>query len=941
LWAAIELAVRIPALSVIYTIVSQGKSRNRHSAGHHPQRQSAAPSAQPKQQQQPEGSRQGPREGQKKFTGSPKPDAQRGLRGPQRQGKPQGPRSGQPARQAQAERPAQSYQERDEAVKAGPRAPEARKPSADAPRGERPKQARPDERGQRGSRTGQAPRENQPQPKRGQTGKPEVRGGRPAERPEARSGGGAASGRAGAPPNRGGRDGQPSQQRAGGGRPEKREPRGGRNERNDRGSRSGERGSSGGDRGGRGGAGKAEGFARKAAPKGPIIGKLTFNMRGGGARLLAAGDVLLAWIGQGDTGTGLHGDKVEAVATRGDMARVVRVIERARTAIVGTLQMERGQQYLVPDDPRVPYNLLVTPGTGDFERPPHTGDKVVVQMGEWTDASVPPSGPIIELLGAAGEAGVDMLGIIRAYNLATEFPEAPVREAEEFPEKIPPEEIACREDCRGQMVLTIDPDDAKDHDDAVTVEKLADGWRLTVHIADVAHFVRPGTALDVEAKSRGNSTYLVDRVIPMLPLELSADLCSLRAGVDRLAHAAFLEFTEDGKVRGARFGKTVIRVHTRLTYKHAYTLLQNGTVPKVAPEVGEQVRLAWELASKLRTLRFAHGSLDLDFPEVKVYLDADGRADRIEKVEHDESHQLVEEFMLAANEAVAHEIKNRPAPCIYRIHEKPDDSRLQDFRKLAATAGLRVGDLSQRKEVARMLMAIRGRPDEFRLKLEFLKSLRRAAYSPDPVGHYGLAKADYLHFTSPIRRYADLVAHRVLAYEPVGGRKELTEVAEHLSETERNSASAEMDSVLIKKMEFFQRQLDAENPQIFQATVREAKANGLLIEVAAVDMTGMIPTSSVPGGPYFFESARARLFNRRTGQAYGPGDTLEVRVDRVDAEKRLVDFIPTETNKPAAPIEREDPPLSASESPRRPTPMARVAGAGNARRNAPANRRRR
>jgi ribonuclease R len=628
--------------------------------------------------------------------------------------------------------------------------------------------------------------------------------------------------------------------------------------------------------------------------------------------------------------------------TRGDMARVTRVIERARTAIVGTLQNDHGQQFLVPDDPRVPYNLLVVPGTADFERPPHAGDKVVVQLEGWTDSAQPPSGPIIELLGASGDTGVDMLGIIRTYNLSTEFPVAPVREAEEFPERIPPEEIASREDCRGQMVLTIDPDDAKDHDDAITVEKLADGWLLTVHIADVAHFVRPGTALDVEAKARGNSTYLVDRVIPMLPLELSADLCSLRAGVDRLAHAAFIEFTEDGKVRRSRFAKTVICVHTRLTYKHAYMLLQNGTVPKVAPEVGEQVRLAWQLASRLRERRFSAGSLDLEFPEVKVYLDGEGRAERIEKVEHDESHQLVEEFMLAANEAVAHEIKNRPAPCIYRIHEQPEDLRLQEFRKTALTAGLRVGDLTQRKEVARMLEMLHGRPDEFRLKLEFLKSLRRAAYSPDPIGHYGLAKADYLHFTSPIRRYADLVAHRVLAHGRVGGRKELAEVAEHLSGTERNSAAAEMDSVLIKKMEFFQRQLDAENPQEFRAVVREAKSGGLLIEVSAVDMTGFVPAALLPGGPFYFDNVRARLVNRRSGKAYQPGDALQVRVDRVDAEKRQIDFVPTGVSEVSKASERDDPPLSASESPRRPSVAPRPHAENRERKkHASANRRRR
>jgi ribonuclease R len=624
-----------------------------------------------------------------------------------------------------------------------------------------------------------------------------------------------------------------------------------------------------------------------------LTGTLLFNRRGGGARLIGDNDKLLAWIDGDDVANALHGDQVEAVSTRGDMARITRVIQRGRESLVGTYQKQKSYAYLLPDDPRIPCNILIRPGGPALDRPPRVGDKIVVKLEPWKDPKISPAGQIVELLGAPDDTGVDMLSVIRAFDLPAEFSAAVLREADAFSETIAPGEVKKREDCRRDFVLTIDPDDAKDHDDAVYVEKLKTGWRLSVHIADVAHYVRPGTALDREARHRGNSTYLADRCLPMLPLRLSADLCSLREGVDRLAHTAFIEFTTEGKPRKVRFAKTIIRVAKRLTYRQAKQLLDTRGKrheDSATAQLAHALHTAWDLASILRRRRFAAGSLDLDFPETKVVLDRDGRVQRIEKIENDESHQLVEEFMLAANEAVAREIKNRLAPCVYRVHEKPDPERLEEFRQFAATQGLRVGDLKVRKEVQRMLESLHGRPDEHRLKVEFLKSLRRAAYSADPLGHYGLAKADYLHFTSPIRRYADLIAHRVLAHERAGGRKELMEMAEHISDTERNSAGAEQESVLIKKLEYFQRQLDARRPDEYRAVVSEVKSAGLLVEVTDIDVMGFVQASMLPGGPYEFDRTRARLFNRRSGRKYAPGDTLQVYVCRVDAAQRQIDF---------------------------------------------------
>jgi ribonuclease R len=622
-----------------------------------------------------------------------------------------------------------------------------------------------------------------------------------------------------------------------------------------------------------------------------LQGKLLFNIRGG-ARLIAADDRLIAWIADGMTGTALHGDTVEATPSQGEQARITRVIERAHETIIGLFQKQHGQAIVIPDDPRNPHVFLVRSGGKSLSRPPRVGDKVVLHLDPWNDPGELPTGRLTELLGAAGAPGVDMLSVIRGHDLPAEFPEACEHEAAAVPDDISDDIIAKREDCRGQFVLTIDPDDAKDHDDAVSVERTAHGWQLTVHIADVAHYVRPGSALDKEARRRANSTYLVDRCIPMLPFRLSADLCSLRAGIPRLAHSVFFDITAQGKITKVRFAKTVIQVHARLTYKQAMAMIKGEHVAGFSPDVPKAVQASWQLASVVRKLRFAAGSLELDFPEIKIWLDAEGRADRMERMVNDESHQLVEEFMLLANEAVAKETQRRNVPCIYRIHEKPDPDRLNEFRKNAATAGLKLGDMTQRKEVMRMLTAIRGRPDEFRLKIDFLKSLRRAAYSPDPLGHYGLHKANYLHFTSPIRRYADLVAHRVLAGERGTNRKELTELSKHISDTERASAQAEQESRLVKKIEFFQRQLDSQKPQTFRAIVSDTRIHGLTVELPDADTTGLIAAESLPNGPYTYDRTRSEFVNRRTKRTFKIGDEVKVIVCRVDAARRMIDFAP-------------------------------------------------
>jgi len=603
-----------------------------------------------------------------------------------------------------------------------------------------------------------------------------------------------------------------------------------------------------------------------------------------------------------NTGTAMHGDRVVARISRDTPygrtkgrreGRVIRILERKHDTIVGTLQHSRNFYYVVPDDPRLVHDVYVRPERdGQTQTTATVGDKVVVRLETWESRHVNPEGEIIEVLGPAAAPGVDILSIIRRYHLPTEFPRDVLDEADGISEKIDARRLQGREDLRKEFIITIDPDDARDFDDAIHVEKIDNGgWRLGVHIADVAAYVAPGSALDREAARRGNSVYLPDRVIPMLPERLSNGVCSLNPGVDRLTRSVFIHFDKNGVAKSARFAPSVIRSTQRLTYKQAYAILKSAPRDRL----GERLHIAWELASLLRRKRFEHGSLDLDFPEVKVWLDNNGYPVKLERVENDESHQLIEECMLAANEAVARELKKRAVPTIYRIHENPDPDKLAEYREFVLSFNYNVGDLTHRAEVQRLLAAIRGKPEEQALKIGLLKSLKRARYFPQPLGHYGLAKTNYLHFTSPIRRYADLVVHRGLADRNGKHRSridisQITAIAEHVSMTERIAADAEIESAQMKKLEFFQRQLDEHNPQIFRAAIVDVRNYGLAVELPDALLTGLVHVSSLTDDFYLFEPARRQLIGRRSRKRFSVGDEVRVFVVRVDSFKRQVDF---------------------------------------------------
>jgi ribonuclease R len=630
-----------------------------------------------------------------------------------------------------------------------------------------------------------------------------------------------------------------------------------------------------------------------------VPGRIRMNRAGVG--FLQADDPKLPTIriSQDATSTAMHGDRVlvrrdvrpqirRQQAAEEPTGRVVRILERTRTQLVGTLQRGKQFLYVIPDDPRITQDIYVTPPR-DTGRPAQEGDKVVVDLREWTSRHVNPEGEIVEVLGPPDAEGVDMLSVIRQYKLALHFPKRVLLEAESVGQEVKPAERAGRTDCRTHQVVTIDPEDAKDFDDAICLQRAGDSqWKLWVHIADVSHYVKPGTALDAEAARRGNSTYLVDRVVPMLPEALSNELCSLKPQVERLTKCVEFLLSADGQVLKTQFYPAVIRSQRRYNYKEVFAVLQRRPLDPIE----QMLHDANALTQKIRRARFKAGSLDLDFPETKIRLDDRGRVLRMEKVENDISHQLIEECMLLANEAVAGRLMGLNRPALYRIHEPPDDRRLQEYREDVLSHHIQCGNLSNRHEVQKLLEKLNHLPIGQALKIGFLRSLMRARYAIEPLGHYGLAKKKYTHFTSPIRRYADLIVHRAL-FQQQGQRvadRPLKEVAEHISETERNSDDAERDSRDVKMFAFLNAQLKSPQPPQYLALVTDVRNFGFFVDVTGLGMSGLVPLSGVHDDFYQFDATRGQLVGRRTRRVFKLGDKVEVQVAKVDTFKKQVDF---------------------------------------------------
>ena len=685
--------------------------------------------------------------------------------------------------------------------------------------------------------------------------------------------------------------------------------------------------------------------AKPALRPDELIGRIQF--RAGGSAFVVREHVVgelpepALQIFPEDTGVALPGDRVLAREFAGRKGRrpgekiggIVRILERERDTIVGDLRAGRRGYVVQPDDPRFSYEIQVAdPSDSDVTPSPRAGDKVVVKLGDWRRRDEPLTGTIVSRLGRTHEPRAELLGIFLKYDLPSQFPADVEGEAAALPDRVHARELAHRLDYRTKAVFTIDPDDAKDFDDALSYEVLENGdVRAGIHIADVSTYVRPGTALDREAQRRGNSTYLVGVVVPMLPEKLSNGLCSLVEAQDRLCKAVFLTFDKKGKIKDTSFANTVIRSRKRLTYKQAYAFIfendieriralplppkhQTGSTGRALHDLSDHelvelqtwIRALWKIASKLRHDRMAHGSLDLDMPETKIFVDAKGYADRLEKIEHDESHQLIEEFMLAANEAVARLTRTHKLPSLYRVHDEPDVEKLEEYRSLLDSFHIKVGDLTRREELVKLLVLLRTHPQGYTLRTQLLRSLKKAVYRHTPDGHFGLHKKDYTHFTSPIRRYADLVVHRVFdhylikhAGQPAPGGHgpgydlpRVERLGEHLSLTEVNSTEAERDSVKVKLLEYFEREVNKYPKTRFAAVITDVRPNGFFIELVESMTFGFVSASALGDDYYTPNAAGNALVGRKRKKQFAVNGRLDVVVEKVDRYKRLIDFRP-------------------------------------------------
>lgn len=580
-----------------------------------------------------------------------------------------------------------------------------------------------------------------------------------------------------------------------------------------------------------------------------------------------------------------RGDREPSAIPRG---KVIRVLERARTEIVGTLHKTSQFHYIIPDDPRIPHDIYVTPPGRRLRRAPKPGDKVVVRLVEWVSRHNNPEGCIVSVLGPPDQSGVDIESVMRQYQLPTRFPQKVLQESRQIQNRRQTRQPN-RRDCRRDCIVTIDPKDAKDFDDAISVERQANGhFKLWVHIADVSHYVKPGSELDREAQERGNSTYLVDRVIPMLPESLSNDLCSLVPRQDRLTKCAELLVTKEGRVLESRFYPAVIRSQRRFTYEEVQKLL----LRKPEDRIERMLHEASRLAQRIRRKRMRSGSLNLDLPEHKVVLDERGAVQRVERREYDASHQLIEEFMLLANEAVARELGQRRTAAIYRIHEPPQPDRLDELRGTMRRLGIACGDLNRKGALCRLVSRIRKHPAANVLTIAVLRSLQRARYAVEPLGHFGLGKEDYTHFTSPIRRYADLVVHRVLFKDGKQAKSDLQQTAEHISFTERQSSDAETDSRTVKLHAMLREELENDRRRVYHGVVTEIRNFAVFLEIEELGLSGAIRVSSLDDDFYQYQPQRMQLRGRRHHRTISMGDRLEVRVTKVDPLKKLVNFEP-------------------------------------------------
>ena len=603
------------------------------------------------------------------------------------------------------------------------------------------------------------------------------------------------------------------------------------------------------------------------------------------------------FIAERNSGHAMHGDKVKVSLTAKRKGRkvegeVIEILERAKETFVGTLKVEKNYAFLLTEDRTLANDIFIP---RDMLNGGKDGDKAVVKVTKWPEDAKNPIGKVIDILGQAGDNTTEMHAILAEFGLPYVYPKAVEAAADKISDIITPEDYAEREDFRGITTFTIDPKDAKDFDDALSIRPLKPGlWEVGVHIADVTHYVKEGSCIDKEAEKRATSVYLVDRTIPMLPERLCNLLCSLRPNEEKLAYSAIFEINDKAEVKNKRIVKTVIKSDRRFTYEEAQAIIETGE-----GEYKEEILKLNELAQILRKNRMAAGAVDFDRVEVRFEIDEKGKPLSVYFKESKEANKLIEEFMLLANRTVAECIgkvpSNKKAKVFpYRIHDLPDPDKLDNLNWFVNRFGYKIRTSGSKTEVSKslnkLLKEVHGKKEQNLIEMISLKAMQKAKYSTHNIGHYGLAFDYYTHFTSPIRRFPDMMVHRLLARYLAGGRTaqeaKYEDLCDHSSNMEQIAANAERASIKYKQVEFMGERMGQE----FDGTISGVTEWGLYVEVNENKCEGMIPMRELDYDFYDFDEKAYCLTGRRYHKKYSLGDPIRIKVVRANLERKQLDF---------------------------------------------------
>ncbi|MFT4143776.1 MAG: ribonuclease R [Mobilitalea sp.] len=605
----------------------------------------------------------------------------------------------------------------------------------------------------------------------------------------------------------------------------------------------------------------------------------------------------------------LHGDKVTVVISDEQTGRrkegaIASIVERGKSELVGTFEKSKNFGFVVPDNQKFAKDIFIPK---EFTKGAVNGHKVVVKITNYGSVSTSPEGKVVEILGHVNDPGVDIMSVIKAYDLPVEFPEEVMRSLGKIPEEIDPEELSNRMDIRDLLTVTIDGEDAKDLDDAITLTKEGDIYHLGVHIADVTHYVKEGTPLDKEALKRGTSVYLVDRVIPMLPHKLSNGICSLNPDVDRLALSCFMDIDSKGTVVGHKIAETVIKSDRRMTYTNVAKIVeeQDAEVMKEYEELVPMFLLMQELAEILKEKRNKRGSINFDFPESKIIVDKKGKPVEIKPYERNKATKIIEEFMLIANETIAEDYFWQELPFVYRTHDNPDDEKIKKLAIFINNFGysIKIGQEEiHPKELQKLLIKVEDTPEEALISRLTLRSMKQAKYTVANTGHFGLSAKYYCHFTSPIRRYPDLQIHRIIK-ENLSGKlnekrvqhyeKILFEVSNHSSQTERRADESEREVEKLKKVEYMMAHIG----ETFEGVISGITSWGMYVELPNT-VEGMIRVSDMKDDYYIYDEERYQMIGEHTKKIYKLGQKVMVEVVNADKVLRTIDFAFVEVNPP-------------------------------------------